>query len=288
MRLLSVPKCLVVVLLGLPRVVLADYQVITYTPVESIQLRYAISASSFHDGQKLPLWIFQPGDGNIIDTFQPNLYQPMMEQLSRTFGVAMIMPELRRNLYVNDLKAYCQLDFFHRIVDLNGLIESAKKLDFVDASHIILFGHSGGGEIVTLTAKTRSDIQDVVTYGTGVVSLGETGQPLPPKELFQNDCSDPSKYWQRSGTFWQQLLLESKLFSTIKSLSIPYLAMFGASDPNVRFDDSKKYIGRLQDIKGNFSFEVFPGLDHGGYVQPQVWQKVERWSKPRTSGGPLR
>lgn len=205
-----------------------------------------------------------------------------MEQFTRGFGVALVMPELRRNLFANDLKRYCELDFFHRIRDASSLIDAVKRLPFIDTSRIILFGHSAGGEVVTLTAKTRSDVWGVATYGTGVVSAGEMGNHPPVgDDYLANDCSDPAKYSMRSGLFWHQLFIDSRLFETIQSLSVPYLAMFGGADPITPFDENERtFAERLTAAKRTFTLQEFPGLDHGGFAKsPAVFQKVREWSQ---------
>jgi hypothetical protein len=92
---------------------------LSYRGDDEVRLQYLIAAPSFEAGKEYPLWIFQPGDGNgnIKDTFEPSGYQKMMDEFAQANGVALVMPQLRRQLSNNPRK-YCELDFYERIADL--------------------------------------------------------------------------------------------------------------------------------------------------------------------------
>lgn len=224
-------------------------------------LRYVAAFPS--NDAPAPLWIFQPGDGTLREEFDPHSAAVLASSVAQRFGVVFVFPELRRQQLASDAEQYCNLDFFHRVDDLVAVTEDAKMLTGVDPERIFFVAHSAGSEIVTLTAARRTDIRGIATYGGGAASLGELDQ-LPPQfpRMIANDCSDPAKRWGRSGVFWQQLFVDSKLFESIQQVDRPYLALLGERDDTVPYTDNEASGRRLEALEPTFRFEKLPGGTH--------------------------
>lgn len=233
----------------------------TYSPNAELTLRYV--AASPEGVTSAPLWIFQPGDGTLRDEFDAHGAAVLASSVAQRFGVVFVFPELRRQHFAKDAEPYCALDFFHRIDDLTALTEDAKTLPGVDPERIFYVAHSAGSEIVTLTAARRTDIRGVATYGGGSASFGELDQ-LPPQfpRMLANDCSEPAKRWGRSGVFWQQLFVDSKLFESIQQVDRPYLALIGERDETVPWADNEPSGRRLEELEPTFRIEQLPGGTH--------------------------
>jgi dienelactone hydrolase len=240
----------------------------TYSPDG---LHYVVAYPDGHEAA--PLWVFQPGDGTLRDSFDEHGAKVLASSVAQRLGVVFVFPELRRQRASSDASAYCALDFFHRQSDLAALIDEAKTLEGVDLSRVYLVGHSAGAEIVTLTSIGRADVRGVATYGGGTASLGEMG-PLPPDlgRLMSNDCSDPARRWERSGAFWQQLFVDAQLFESIQKVDRPYLALIGEHDETVPWADHEPWGRRLEELEPTFRLESLPGGTHSLLSGP--WERM--------------
>jgi dienelactone hydrolase len=214
---------------------------------------------------KLPILIFEEGDGtaNIIlnDVFAPPQMVSQIEQASVASGVIWAVPEMRTQFYVGQALQICSLDFNHRERDLNRFIDQMKQLPFVDSSKIFLIGHSAGGDTVTHVAQSRTDIRGVINLAGGISSCSEESGDCPPnlQDLIHYQCS-ANQDMGRTGDWWKQLFLESNLFESISSLSIPYLALIGDQDTVVSVAEFQKHAPLLSKMKPNFESAVLPGL----------------------------
>lgn len=233
----------------------------TYSPNAELTLRYVLGSPE--GVTSAPLWIFQPGDGTLREEFDAHGARVLASSVAQRFGVVFVFPELRRQHVATDAERYCELDFFHRIDDLAALTDEAKTLPGVDRERIFYVAHSAGSEIVTLTAARRADIRGVATYGGGAASPGELDR-LPPQfpRMLANDCSEPAKRWGRSGLFWQQLFVDSKLFESIQQVDRPYLALIGERDETVAWADNEPSGRRLEELEPTFRLEKLRGGTH--------------------------
>lgn len=236
----------------------------TYSTEGGLSLRYV---AAFPDGEApAPLWVFQPGDGTLRDSFDAYGAAVLASSVARDLGVVFVFPELRRQHFSDDPERYCALDFFHRIADLEALTDDARTLPGVDPERIFFVGHSAGAEIVTLTAARRPDGKGVATYGGGTVSLGELGElgqlPASFDQMTANDCSVPRRRWLRQGLFWQQLFVDSQLFHSIQQVDRPYLAIIGDHDDTVPWADNEPWGRQLEALEPTFHLEALPGGTH--------------------------
>lgn len=257
---------------------LPSVKIRTYEPSPGVSLRYVIATPGGFGASlgKLPVWIFQSGDGTIARPFDPITAAAMSVIRSNRLQVVFVYPELRRDLYSKNLRKYCQLDYFHRIHDLDALIDLVKKIPLIDQNRIYLFGHSAGSEIATLTANARNDIAGVATFGGGTASWNErNGVPEWAGTAIQNHCDNPQTYRYRSGTFWSQLIFESNLFKEISRAKEPYLAMLGSGDLGDQQD--AKFAEEIKKVKRNFQFTIIPGMKHDLGVSMKPWEQAERF-----------
>lgn len=243
----------------------------TYSPDGEINLRYVVALP---DGDTAaPLWIFQPGDGTLRDSFDGYGAAVLASSVARRLGVVFVFPELRRQHLSGDASRYCALDFFHRIGDLAALTEEAKTLAGVDPAEVYFVGHSAGAEIVTLTAVGRTDVRGVATYGGGTASWGEMEQlPAEFNRMVSNDCSEPKRRWMRQGAFWQQLFVDAQLFQSIQRVDRPYLALIGEHDKTVSWAHNEPWGRRLEAVEPGFRLESLPGGTHSLSSEP--WERM--------------
>ena len=267
-------------MLGVLGISLHAADIKSYSPIPSISLRYVISRPLGTTVlQKRPVWIYQDGDGAVVTKFPVFQAVSKSEYLSRSYNVVAVWPELRREYFSGNPKEYCNLDFLHRVHDLNALIEVVKSLDFVDSTRIFLIGHSAGSEIVTKVSNQRSDIAGVVTIGGGVLQLmsylEEIGGLAWTKEAMIRNC-DSGDLKQRSGVFWTQLL-HSNLMEDIKNSKKPYLALVGSNDDICRPAVQEKFVPHIVKVKKNFTFEVVDGMGHGPGLSTKPWSRISEW-----------
>jgi dienelactone hydrolase len=228
---------------------------------------------------KLPILIFEDGDGTanlmLNDVFAPPLMVSQLEKASAASGVIWAIPQLRRQFLVGQELQICSLDFLHRERDLNRFVDQMKQLAYVDSSKIFLIGHSAGGDTVTHVAQERNDIRAVINLAGGLSSCSEDGE-CPPNlnNLFQYQCSADQDSG-RTGDWWKQLFIDSRLYESISSLSIPYLALIGDQDAVVSPTVFQKYSAMISKTKPNFESAVLPGQSHGSIkTSPQAMQMM--------------
>lgn len=233
----------------------------TYSPSEGLSLSYVVAHPE--GGAPAPLWIFQPGDGTLRDAFDAYGASVLASSVAQQQRVVFVFPELRRQRFSDDAQRYCELDFFHRIEDLEALTDAVKSLPEVDPERIFYVAHSAGAEIVTLTAASRPEIRGVATYGGGTASLGELEQlPAQFDRLSSNDCSEAARRWTRQGLFWRQLFVDSQLFHSIQKVDRPYLALIGDHDDTVPWADHEPKGRELEQLEPTFRLEQLPGGTH--------------------------
>lgn len=233
----------------------------TYSPDAETTLRYVIGYPS--GSGPAPVWVYQPGDGTLREAFNPQDAAVLASSVAQRLGVVFVFPELRRQHLSDDAERYCALDFFHRIEDLEALTDDVSTLPRVDAAQLFYVAHSAGAEIVTLAAARRLNVRGVATYGGGAASFGELGQ-LPPsfERMSTNDCSEPKRLWLRSGTFWQQLFVDSQLFKSIQEVDRPYLAILGDKDETVPWVEHEASGRQLEELEPTFRLQSLPGGTH--------------------------
>ena len=242
----------------------------TYTDSAHHQLQYVIAAPAVPAaGQKWPVIFFEPGDGTNMaqDAFSPNQMGPMMEQLAQAANAVLVVGELRRQLFVGNSTQICELDFNHRVGDLGSLVDQVKTLPFIDATKVILFAHSAGGETVTKLAGSRSDIRGVFTVSTGVVSCSEDDSSCPfnasqMQAIYDYICQSSGDNG-REGLWWQQLFQESHLRGEIEQLNVPYKAVVGSQDAQISVASSQTAQVAISSRKSDFEFQIVQGADHG-------------------------
>jgi pimeloyl-ACP methyl ester carboxylesterase len=256
----------------------------TYQAMGGPELRYVVATpTALKPKKRRSVWIFQPGDGSpgADKQFSFATSSIIGQIISLRENVIFIWPELRRqHLYSSDLRAFCELDFFHRVKDLNALIDSVKRLSFVDQSKIFIIGHSAGSEISTLTAIGRNDIKGVATYAGGVSSPGEFQEIDIKDPHFSFKCDDPVYYESRSGVFWRQLFFEAKLNENIRKVPVPYLALLGSKD-EVDLDRQAFLASMIAANKPDFSFKVLNGQTHSLGLGMTVWDEIATWSNSK-------
>jgi pimeloyl-ACP methyl ester carboxylesterase len=239
----------------------------TYSPTPELTLRYVVA---FPEGDApAPLWVFQPGDGTLSEAFDANAAAVLASSVALRERVVFVFPELRRQHLSGDSQRYCELDFFHRIDDLQALTDEAKLLPQVDPARLFFVAHSAGSEIVTLTAARRSDVTGVATYGGGAASLGELDL-LPPafERMRNNDCSTPARHKLRQGLFWQQLFVDAQLFQAIQQVDRPYLALLGDRDETVPWAENEPWGRQLEALEPTFRLEALRGGTHSLSSEP--------------------
>lgn len=256
----------------------------TYT-TDQFDLQYVISTPGLlSPNTKLPVWIYQDGDGFIRNKFSTMNGIALTSVLAWKYNVAVVYAELRRHRVANDLPKYCALDFNHRMVDLNALINQIKTYKFVDQTKIVLVGHSAGSEVVTKVANERSDIAAVATMGGGVLQLADYLDLAEPHTLYKSwitqECTSQT-YEQRSGTFWQQLLY-SGLFEEVARFRKPYLMILGDYDAETRADLQVTAIRQIELLNPNFSFKEVKGMGHNIFLQLHpfvLWDQISEMTQ---------
>jgi pimeloyl-ACP methyl ester carboxylesterase len=246
-----------------------------YSPVPGVELEYVV-ARPVGAPAPVPVWIYQPGDGAVLEDSGPITRYGFSTLLANVFRVAFIWPQLRREIYADDLKSYCELDFLHRVTDLDALIDEVKRLPGVDPERIALVAVSAGSEIATRAARARGDIRAVVTVGGGVLQLMDAlvaeGNAGWTEAAMAHVCS-PGSYRDRSGTFWRQLLL-SGLEEDIRASTVPYLALVGSEDEICKASTQTPHAREMEKVRPGFRYEVVQGLGHGPGYRLDAWKRI--------------
>jgi hypothetical protein len=269
-----------------------------YTTQDGITLRYLIAAptdptfplpgsiGSSSYSPKRPVLIFQEGDVSEPapnQAFEPAQRRAQLEALSRQTGFLIVTSELRRQTLASQPIAFCHLDFFHRIGDLNGLIDTIKALPFVDSQKLNLIGHSAGAEAVSLVARGRGDIKAIVTFAGSLISCGELDKTcqLTLEQTAQIGCDkDKTIPSGRDGVWWRQLFYESQMFATITSLRTPYLAMVGENEETEEghigaVSEFKKYAPIVREKNRLVETQLIPAVGHNDILgSPIAWERA--------------
>jgi pimeloyl-ACP methyl ester carboxylesterase len=257
-----------------------------YSPAPGLELRYVVHTPPSEKKKKWPVWIYQDGDGAVARPFSAIQARAATRLLALAHGVAVVWPELRREKLSSSPQRYCELDFFHRVSDTRVLIDTIKRLPFIDTDKIFLVGVSAGSEVVTLAASGRWDVAGVVTFGGGVLSLGdylqETGELSSARPLTKNTCR-PGHYLERSGEFWSQLL-DSGLTEALRATPVPTLVLVGEKDPITRCDVTAPFARQLSAMNPKVAFECVAGMGHGpGWARYWRWNRVRKFTESLTN-----
>jgi hypothetical protein len=252
-----------------------------------IGLRYIVARPDDSDRRKLPVWILQTGDGEIMQSFQPSAYAFLARKLANRYDVMVVWPELRREYYSGKPKRFCQLDYFHRIDDLNALTAIVRGFKGIHLGRLFYIGYSGGADVATIAANRRSDIAAVATLGGGLIDLmgylKDTNDTSWVAERMANECVS-GHYNERSGLFWKQFL-NTHLYEEILKSRIPYLALLGGDDKEMMPEVHRPYARELRRQKSDFVFGVIPGLGHipisiGNILNVyEPWDRISSWTE---------
>jgi dienelactone hydrolase len=246
---------------------------VTYQTTKGLQIDSIVAAPSDPGilNKKLPVLIFEQGDATADlvsnDRFAPTQMITQLEQASIGSGFIWAVPELRRQASVGRPLEICELDFHHREGDLLNYIERIKTLPFVDTARIFLMGHSAGADTVTHVAQQSTDIRGIINLAGGVSSCGETSVncPVGLTELVSYVCTE-TEHRGRTGLWWQQLFLDSRLTASISRLAQPYLAMIGDQDEVVSPTEFRRAAAEIAKLRAGFQAVVLPGVSHGNIV----------------------
>lgn len=254
-----------------------------YTTSSGLSLDYAIAKPLSVTGARFAIWVIQPGEsgklsGNErVKRYGFPLRYVFTSLVSQLFRVIVVWPQIRREYFSNDLKAYCELDFYHRIGDLELLLGQLKNDSSVDPKKILLVGFSAGSEIVTKVANKRNDIAAIATIGGGVMQFMDylklEGDTKWADEASQNQCVE-GRYLIRGAQFWSQYS-HSDLYNEIKKSKEPYLVIMGSEDVVRPLALNQKYLDQMVSEKKDFHFEIIKGMGHSPGFNLKPWKQIE-------------
>lgn len=155
--------------------------------------------------------------------------------------------------------------------DVTAGVELARSLDGVEATRVALIGHSAGGHLALLAARSdpaprvvvaMAAVTDLIAAGEENLGLGAAAQLL--------DGADP-----RAASPLHQL-----------PLRVPQLVVHGTADDRVPVDHSRRYVEEARQAGDPVDYLEHQDVDHFAYLEPRhpAWQEVAAEVVRRLSG----
>lgn len=147
-----------------------------------------------------------------------------------------------------DLEAFGHNNYSKEMSDLNKVIDYFAEFPQVNASQIILMGHSRGNGNIVLQAAKDSRINALI----GLAGVSDYASRFPKGEVLEQIKKAGVFYIENKRThqqmphyyqFFEDFILNETQFDiskSAKSLEIPYLIIHGTKDETVALDEAKQ------------------------------------------------
>lgn len=155
-------------------------------------------------------------------------------------------------------------------VEIVDLIASVGSLTQADTSHIYLWGHSNGGQIMLSVAEiwgklVGNDLQGYTLKVRGLVLWAPVSKPFPYNILYYSDDSDDQGKWLRGQVAQFEQDYDVFNYSIDKYwdwIQIPIQLHQGTADNLVPQAWSDQLVKTLKEKGKTMTYWTYPGADH--------------------------
>lgn len=159
-------------------------------------------------------------------------------------------------------------------VEILDLIASLDHLSMADTSHVYLWGHSNGGQIMISVAEI---LGQSATQVLGATLWAPVSKPFPYNILYYTDDAEDRGKWLRSEIAKFESDYDVFLYSIDRYLSwikMPLLIHQGTLDDAVPKVWSDQLAKSLEELEKEATYHIYPGADHN--MRPNWNQVVAR------------
>lgn len=169
-------------------------------------------------------------------------------------------------------------------VEVIDLIDSLPSLPQVDLSHVYLWGHSNGGQIMLSVAEVlgrreESRIPNTELRVKGLTLWAPVSKPFPYNILYYTDEADDQGKWLRHevAQFESQYdVFDYSLDRYLDWITIPVQLHQGMADDAVPVAWSRALRDALKKQDKEIEYYEYPGADHNMRLQPTAAQSGGR------------
>lgn len=163
---------------------------------------------------------------------------------------------------------------FHKVVEVLDLLESVKRIQWVDKDRIGFWAHSNGGQIVMSVLEVTGGRYPTVMWAPMT-------QPFPESVLSTIDEGSPVK--DAIDEFQKHYDARRYAFENYYQwINSPILIMQGTRDEWVKVEWQKEIVEELGGLGKNIELKVFDGADHNlrdpsNLVWNEAVSQVKEW-----------
>lgn len=159
--------------------------------------------------------------------------------------------------------------------DVKALVPIAQGMKQADASRLAMWGHSRGGMMTYMLAKSMPELKTIVV-GAGATDLAKELEIRPAMEkVFEARIPNYSSnkvaaLAERSVLLWPEQL----------PADLPILIQHGDQDKQVSVRNAEQLALKLKELKHPHQLLIYPGADHGfNPVRAKAQQDMVNWLK---------
>jgi dipeptidyl aminopeptidase/acylaminoacyl peptidase len=159
--------------------------------------------------------------------------------------------------------------------DVKALVPIAQGMKDVDTNRMAMWGHSRGGMMTYMLAKSMPELKTIVV-GAGATDLAKELEIRPAMEkVFEARIPNYSSnkvaaLAERSVLLWPEQL----------PADLPILIQHGDQDKQVSVRNAEQLALKLEELKHPHQLLIYPGADHGfNPVRSKAQQDMVNWLK---------
>nr|WP_269836502.1 prolyl oligopeptidase family serine peptidase [Rheinheimera soli] len=161
------------------------------------------------------------------------------------------------------------------LADVKALLPIIQGMKQADASRLAMWGHSRGGMMTYMLAKSMPELKTIVV-GAGATDLAKELEIRPAMEkVFEARIPNYSSnkaaaLAERSVLLWPEQL----------PADLPILIQHGDQDKQVSVRNAEQLALKLKELKHPHQLLIYPGADHGfNPVRAKAQQDMINWLK---------
>lgn len=161
------------------------------------------------------------------------------------------------------------------LADVTALVPIVKGIKDADANRMAMWGHSRGGMMTYMLAKTMPELKTIVV-GAGPTDFAKELEIRPAMEnvykvrIPNYSSNKAAALAERSVLLWPEML----------PANLPILIQHGDQDKHVPVSSSEQLALKLQALKHPHKLLIYPGADHGfNPVRAKAQQDMLNWLK---------